>query len=106
LSPSNPLIAYWWFHLPNLVLAALMYTVLGRFVLSFVFPPESQNYIFRFFVRVTDPVVSAVRFVTPLAVPHMVVLLFSAVWLLAARAALYVLLASAGLAPTPGVTPQ
>ena len=26
----NPLLTYWYFHLPNFVLAALMYTLLGR----------------------------------------------------------------------------
>jgi len=103
---SNPVIAQWWFHLPNFVLAALMYTMLGRFVLNFFFPPESTNYILRAFVRLTEPVVRAVRFVTPLAVPHMVVLLFAATWLLAARVALLIFFASIGMMPTTGVTPQ
>ena len=102
---SNPVIAQWWYHLPNFVLAALMYTMLGRFVLSFFFPPESKNYIFRAFVRLTDPVLRAVQFVTPLAVPHMVVLLFAAVWLLAFRVVLLLLVASIGMMPTTGVTP-
>jgi uncharacterized protein YggT (Ycf19 family) len=103
---SNPIIAQWWFHLPNFVLAALMYTMLGRFVLSFFFQPESKNYIWRAFVRLTEPVVRAVRFVTPLAVPHMLVLLFATVWLLTARAALLIFFASIGMMPTTGVTPQ
>lgn len=103
---SNPFIAQWWFHLPNFVLAALMYTMLGRFVLSFIFEPESTNYIWRAFVWLTEPVLRAVRFVTPLAVPHMLVLLFASVWLLAARVALLILFASVGQMPTAGVTPQ
>lgn len=103
---SNPVFAQWWYHLPNFVLAALMYTMLGRFVLSFIYPPESTNYIWRAFVRLTEPVLRAVQFVTPLAVPHMLVLLFASVWLLAARVALLILLASIGQLPTTGVTPQ
>jgi uncharacterized protein YggT (Ycf19 family) len=103
---TNPVIAQWWFHLPNFVLAALMYTMLGRFLLSFIFPPGSQNYIFRAFLWLTDPVVRAVQFVTPLAVPHMIVLLFAAIWLLAARVALLIFFASIGMMPTTGVTPQ
>ena len=103
---SNPFIAQWWFHLPNFVLAALMYTMLGRFVLSFLFPPESTNYIWRAFVRLTDPVLRLVRFVTPLVVPPMLVLLFASVWLLAARVALLVLFASIGQMPATGITPQ
>ncbi|MEX0590943.1 MAG: hypothetical protein WD207_07640 [Xanthobacteraceae bacterium] len=106
MSSANPLLAYWWFHLPNLALAALMYTALGRFVLTFVFDPESKNYIWRFFVRITDPVVNLVSYVTPRAVPPLVVLLFSVVWLFSARAALLLAVTMAGLAPTTGVPAQ
>ncbi len=103
---SNPVIAQWWFHLPNFVLAALMYTMLGRFLLAFFIPPDSKNYIWRAFVRLTDPVLRAVQFVTPLVVPHLLVLLFAAMWLLAARVVLLLLFASFGMMPTTGVTPQ
>ena len=34
VSPSYPLLTYWYFHLPNFVLAALMYTLLGRVLLG------------------------------------------------------------------------
>jgi YggT family protein len=101
---SNPFFTYWWFHLPNLVMATLMYTAIGRFVLTFVFDPGSPNYIWRFFVRITDPVLKLVGFVTPRAVPPLVVLLFSVVWLFAARAALLLLVTMTGVAPTTGAT--
>ncbi|MEJ8570990.1 hypothetical protein [Microbaculum marinum] len=71
--------------LPNYLLAALMYTLLGRFILTFVFAPESRNYIFRAFVRLTDPVLALVRLVTPAAVPHLVLLVFAAIWMLVLR---------------------
>ena len=103
---SNPFLTQWWFHLPNFVLAALMYTMLGRFILGFFYPPDSTNYIWRAFVRITDPVVRVVQVVTPRAVPHMLLLLFAAVWLLTARVALLILLASVGQMPTAGVAPQ
>jgi YggT family protein len=106
VSSANPIIAYWWFHLPNLVLAALMYTAIGRFVLTFVFDPDSKNYIWRFFVRITDPVIRLVGYVTPRAVPPLVVLLFSVVWLFAARVALLLGVSIIGFAPTTGVTGQ
>lgn len=102
---SNPIFVYWYFHLPNLILAALMYTALGRFALSFIFDPESKNYIWRFFVRITDPVIKLVSYVTPRAVPPAFVLLFTVVWLFAARAALLLLVAGLGMAPTTGATP-
>ncbi len=39
----NPLLQYWYFHLPNFVLAAIMYTLLGRLILSFMAPPDWQE---------------------------------------------------------------
>lgn len=102
MSSANPIFVYWWFHLPNLVLATLMYTALGRVVLGFFFDPGSKNYIWRAFVRITDPVVWLVGYVTPRAVPPVVLLLFSVVWLFAARAALLLLVAATGVAPTVG----
>jgi uncharacterized protein YggT (Ycf19 family) len=102
VSSANPIFVYWYFHLPNLILATLMYTALGRFALSFFFDPESRNYIWRFFLLITDPVIKLVRFLTPRAVPANFVLLFTVVWLFAARAALLAFVASAGLAPTAG----
>ena len=59
--------AYWYYHLPNFVLAALMYTLLGRVLLSLFVEPDSSNYIWRFFCRITDPVVAIVALVTPKA---------------------------------------
>ena len=100
----NTVIAQWWFHLPNFILSVLLYTVLGRFVLAFMVDANSKNYIWRAFVRVPDPVVKAVAFVTPRAVPHMAVLLFAAVWLLAARVVLLIFFFAIGLPPTAAVT--
>ena len=56
-----PILTYWYFHLPNFVLAALMYTLLGRALLGLIVEPDSQNYIWRFFCRFTDPVVRCGR---------------------------------------------
>jgi uncharacterized protein YggT (Ycf19 family) len=103
---ANPLFVYWYFHLPNIVLAALMYTLLGRFALSFIFEPESRNYIWRAFIRLTDPVVKAVAVVTPRAVPPLLVLLLAFVWLFALRAAFLVALLAVGAAPVVGVPAQ
>lgn len=91
---------YWYFALPNYLLAALMYSLLARFGLSFFLPAGSPNYIFRFFVRITDPVVALFAFLTPRAVPPLVLILFSVVWLLLIRFAFFLLMAGAGLAPT------
>jgi hypothetical protein len=91
--------SYWYYHLPNFVLAALMYTLLGRVLLSLFLDEDSTNYIWRFFCRVTDPVIAVVALVTPKAVAPIVVWLFGIVWLFWLRVALHYVLLLAGLAP-------
>jgi len=81
VSTSNPIFVYWYFHLPNFVLAALMYTLLGRVILGLIVQPEASNYIWRFFCRVTDPAVAVVALVTPKAAAPVIVWLFGVVWL-------------------------
>ncbi len=78
---GSGLITYWYFHLPNFVLAALIYTLFGRVLLGLILGPESSNYIWRFFCRITDPVVNAVSIVTPKACIPVIIWLFAAVWL-------------------------
>jgi len=95
-----PFLAHWYYALPNYVLAALMYSLLARFVLSFFMAPDSTNYIFRFFVLITDPVLRIVAWVTPRAVPPLLLLLFSAIWMIMLRFTFFIAMANAGLAPT------
>ena len=37
------LATYWYFHLPNFILAALMYTMLGRFLLGLIVDADSPQ---------------------------------------------------------------
>jgi hypothetical protein len=94
--------AYWYFHIPNFVLAALVYTLMGRFVLGFFVPENWENYIWRAFRRLTDPVVALVGWGTPAIVPHRVILIFSVLWLTLARVLFALALAAAGLLPAGG----
>lgn len=96
---STSLFTYWYYHLPNFVLAALMYTLLGRAALGLFLDPESPNYIWRFFCRITDPVVAAVAVVTPKAAAPVVVWLFGAVWMFWLRVGLLILFTMYGVAP-------
>ena len=100
----NDFWTHWYFHIPNFVLAALVYTLAGRFVLGFFVPENWDNYIWRAFVGLTDPVVRVVRVATPAVAPDRVVLIFSMFWLTLARVALGVGLASMGLMPGTGVS--
>ena len=77
--------AYWYYYVPDYVLALLMYTLFGRVLLGLVVPSDSNNYIWRFFCRLTDPVVAAVALVTPKAAVPVVVWLFGVVWIFWAR---------------------
>jgi uncharacterized protein YggT (Ycf19 family) len=91
--------AYWSFHLPNLALAALMYTLLGRLLLSFVFAPESNAVVWRVFRQVTDPALRLVGLITPRMVPPGILIAFAIVWCLFLRMALLIAFAGLGLAP-------
>jgi YggT family protein len=93
-------LAHWPFQVPNLLLAMLMYTLAGRLLLGLILSPGSDNYIMRFFERLTDPVVRLVREVTPGMVPLPVLVAFSLVWLFALRVALVIGFAAAGALPT------
>ena len=89
----------WYFHLPNYALAIVMYSVLGRFILGLMVPADWNNYIWRAFVRLTDPVAYAVRAVTPHMVPLPIIFALAIVWIMVARVALYFLFAGLGLLP-------
>jgi hypothetical protein len=91
--------SYWYYHLPNFVLAALMYTLLGRALLALIAQPEDSNYIWRFFCRFTDPVVAAVAWVTPKSASPVVIWLFGVVWLFWLRVLLLWVFISLGIAP-------
>ncbi len=75
----------WYFHIPNYILAAVMYSLIGRFLLSFFFPAGSTNPIFRVFVWITELAVRVTRFLTPSVVPHMVILIFAVLWTMLLR---------------------
>ena len=102
MGTTYPFLTYWYYHLPNFVLAALMYTLLGRVLLALFLDPDSSNYIWRFFCRSTDPVVAVVALVTPRAIAPVVLWLFGFVWLFWLRVALHYGLLLAGLAPRLG----
>lgn len=99
MDASNPLLAYWYFHLPNFVLAALMYTLFGRIILGMVIDHDSKNYIWRFFCQATDPIVRVVAFITPQAAAPVILWGFAFVWLFWLRIGLFALFAVLDLSP-------
>jgi len=99
----NPFWAGWYFHLPNFVLAALMYSLIGRLLLQMLVDPDWDNYILNAFRRLTDPVLHAVAFITPQVVPSGLIILLAAFWLLLLRIALFLAFVLAGLQPPTGL---
>jgi hypothetical protein len=99
MQTTNQFLAYWYYTIPNFLLAAVMYTIIGRVLLSMFFDPDSKNYIMRFFVRVTDPFINFFGAVTPKATAPVVLWLFTFVWLFWARVAMLYLFLLLGLLP-------
>ena len=99
---GSSLVTHWYFHLPNFVLAALMYTLLGRVLLGLLLDPDSPNYIWRFFCRLTDPVVAIVAAITPKATAPVVLWMFGFVWLFWLRVLLLNLFLALGALPRTG----
>lgn len=99
MSTTNTFLTYWYYTIPNFVLAAIMYTIIGRVLLSLFFDSDSKNYIMRFFVRTTDPFVNFFAGVTPKATAPVVLWLFTFVWLFFIRVAMLYLFLLFGLLP-------
>ena len=59
--------------------------------------PESQNYIYRAFIWLSKPAVWLTNFITPRALPFIIVLVLTVLWLYVARVALFLGLQLAGL---------
>jgi uncharacterized protein YggT (Ycf19 family) len=76
---------YWYFHIPNLMLAALIYTMIGRYVLELLFSKTPDVVIIKVFRQITDPVLNLVRAVTPGVVPNGLTVVFAIVWLMGLR---------------------
>ncbi|GLS39880.1 hypothetical protein GCM10010869_54770 [Mesorhizobium tianshanense] len=91
--------SYWYFHIPNFILAAVMYTLMGRLLLGLFVPESWDNYIWRFFKAVTDPFLRIVRTITPSILTQPVVIVFSVLWLMALRVGYLALLINFGIAP-------
>lgn len=97
-----PTLSLWYYHLPNFVLAAVMYTMLGRVLLGLILDPTSKNYIWRGFCAITDPFLKVFAVVTPKATMPVVQWLFGFVWLFWLRVALLYVFLLVGALPRAG----
>jgi YggT family protein len=95
-------LGYWLYFIPNFALAALMYTIAGRFMLSLVFKPDSDKVIWRVFAQTTDWFLRFVRSLTPAMVPDGLMVLFSIFWVVLFRILLLIVAVILGLSPISG----
>lgn len=89
MSAQQSFWAHWYFHVPNLLMAAMIYTLIARYLLELVFARQPDAVMLHVFRAVTNPVVNVVRCITPAIVPAGVVILFAVVWLFALRIVLF-----------------
>jgi uncharacterized protein YggT (Ycf19 family) len=88
------------------LLAAMFWTLIGRFLLQFFFADPNANYIMRFFVRVTNPVYRIFGFITPGFLHPAFLPLYYGFIMLLLRLLFHILMTLAGFAPTlEGVVP-
>ncbi len=101
MSPAESFTTYWWYHVPNLLMAAMVYSLIGRYLLEIFFRGR-EAVILTVFRTVTDPVVKLVRAVTPAIVPGGLVVVFAIVWLTALRMFWFLTAVAAGMRLTTG----
>jgi YggT family protein len=99
MTGSDSLFTHWYFHLPNLILAAMIYTLIGRYLLELFLSKRPDAVILKVFRQITDPIVRLVRTLTPAIVPNGLVIVFAIIWLLALRMFLYLTVIAAGVKP-------
>lgn len=79
----------------------MFYCLFGRFFLGFFLPPDSRNYIYRSFRWLTEWICRPVAFVTPSAIPTVLVPPVAAFWVAVLRVVLFMTLYQFGLTPRP-----
>jgi hypothetical protein len=91
--------SYWYFHFPNYALSVLFWTLIGRFMFGLFLPPDSMNYVYRWFRLLTDWLMGPVAYITHPIMPSAVLPLIGAFWMAMARVILFMSLYAAGLTP-------
>ena len=102
MSLQDSFLEHWYYHLPNLAMAAMIYTLAGRWILELLFAKRPDVVILTVFRRITDPVLRLVRTITPRIVPNGLIIVFAMAWLMAARLAWFLTCVAAGMRLTTG----
>lgn len=97
MNASQSFIAHWYFHLPNLAMAALIYTLIARLLLELTLVRRPDAAIFRVFRSITDPPARLVRLITPQIVPDGLIIVFTITWAMLLRMLWYLACVAAGM---------
>lgn len=94
---------FFWGYLPFWIwaygLAVVAWTCLGRFLLGFLVPPNSANYIWRGFRFLTDWAIALIRVITPSYIPQRFMPLVTMYWFFLIRYASFPAFYQLGLMP-------
>ncbi|MBW8269881.1 YggT family protein [Caldovatus aquaticus] len=96
------LFGYLPFWVVNYGLAVVGWTCLGRFALQWAVPPDSPNYIWRAFRRLTDWALALARLLVPRYVAAAFLPLVAAFWIWVIRLLFGLAMLAAGWAPRLG----
>jgi hypothetical protein len=101
--PRPDLLTHWYYHLPDQIIAVLIYLLLVRLVLVLArFNDDGAGGLVRMLNRITNPVLAGVGAITPRAVPAAGVIVFALVWLMTVRLALFIGVTARGIRLTLG----
>jgi hypothetical protein len=102
--PARPdFLTHWYYHLPDQIIAVLIYLLLVRLVLVLVRRDgEGIGRLVGLLNRVTNPVLAGVGVITPRAVPAAGVIVFALIWLATVRLALFIAVTARGIRLTLG----
>ncbi len=97
MTRSTSFLAHWYYHVPDVILAALIYLLVARLILSAIWGSDGDTFITRVLDRITNPVLAGVGAITPRLVPLPLVIVFAVVWLAALRLALFIAVTARGI---------
>jgi hypothetical protein len=97
MTPRSSYLTHWYYHAPDLMLAALIWLLIARLLLSLIpGASDSANAAVRLLGTLTDPAIKGAGAITPRLVPPRLVIVFAIAWLLAARIGLFMAVSATG----------
>jgi hypothetical protein len=102
MMPRANFVAHWYYHVPDLILLALICLLVARLLLMVVRLGESSAVPVRILNGITGPVLGVVGAITPRVMPPAFVVVFAVVWLVTLRLALFIAVTARGVRLTLG----